>query len=89
MLLSPRQASFLIIYTHTHTHKTRTCSFPLFYMLAYLFTQQMFIELLLFTRHSPGAVGAGETKTKSLPSGSLKSISNGINDRIDGYSGRW
>ena len=49
----------------------------------------MFIELLLFTRHSLGAVGAGETKTKSLPSGSLKSISNGINDRIDGYSGRW
>lgn len=84
LLLSPRQAGFLI--THTHAH----VAFHLFYMLAYLFTQQMSVELLLCTRHGPRCCGSRRDQSKVPAFGELKvKVSNGINEQIDGYSGRW
>ena len=52
-------------------HTSLACH--LFYVLAYLFIQQIFIEVLLCTRHCSRCWGYRRHQTKSLPSWSLYS----------------
>lgn len=80
-------ASFLS-FTHTHRHRHAHVAFHLFYTLClFIHSTNVYWAPTVHFSMVPGAVGTGETKTKSLPSGAKVKISNGINDRIDGYSG--